>query len=526
MPEDEGPDDGRHRDGEEDRRRAREKARVRAPAADVSLGRQKEREDGDREHGDEECEGLHVGKPCGQGREREGESERTRDEPQSGADEDGVQDIAAHEHERARRCKQHGPSHEPAACLLEVHRPLDDERQGQAHDGDELQELHPDGVSVCGHGRSIPGHSLARKLGRCRGRLGTITSQPMLRAGSTPRLVWSGRPTPAEAPPAEPAPAELEITRDGEPDLRLIHGDNLGALRALAETGEQVALVYLDPPFFTGREHTLVERSSTLRGTARRRRVAFDDRWASLDAYLGALMERVTLARELLRPDGCLVLHVDPRTSHYSKVLCDEIFGADCFASEIVWRYRRWPSKTKNFQRMHDVLLRYVRDARTVPRFRQLYEPLAPSTLATWGDKKQRAVVDASGRRLRSSTTHDATPGTPLGDVWEIGIVAPVAKERTGYPTQKPEALLARLVEACTEPGDTVLDPYVGSGTTVAACVRLGRRAIGIDVNRRAVTIARRRLEALGRRPRIERVIHVDGASPGTSEAERLTRVG
>ena len=215
-------------------------------------------------------------------------------------------------------------------------------------------------------------------------------------------------------------------------------------------------------------------------------------------------------ARELLAPEGCLVLHVDPKTSHYSKVLCDEVFGSECFASEIVWRYRRWPSKTKNFQRVHDVLLRYVRDPNAEPRFRQLYEPLAPSTLKTWGDRKQRAVTDRTGRRLRSSTTAEATPGTPLGDVWDIGIVAPVAKERTGYPTQKPEALLERLVTACTEPGDLVVDPYVGSGTTLAVCARTGRRAIGVDIGRRALLLTRRRLRALGIDPAEERVIPAD----------------
>jgi DNA modification methylase len=333
------------------------------------------------------------------------------------------------------------------------------------------------------------------------------------------RLMWPGRSQPNPGPAAE-----LDVVREGEPRARLIRGDNLLALRALRDAGVRAALIYLDPPFFTGREHTLVERTDT--PGERKRTAAFDDRWESLDAYLAALHERVAVARELLLPEGCLVLHVDPRTSHYSKVLCDELFGVACFASEIVWRYRRWPSKTRNFQRMHDVLLRYVRDPKAVPRFRQLYEPLAASTRATWGDKKQRAVVDASGRRLRSSTTEDATPGTPLGDVWEIGIVAPVAKERTGYPTQKPEALLERLVTSCTEPGDLVIDPYLGSGTTAAVCARLGRSVIGIDLNRRAVTIAKRRLAALGVNPAEERLIELPGSGPTASPAAELSRTG
>ncbi|HWL84263.1 MAG TPA: site-specific DNA-methyltransferase, partial [Polyangiaceae bacterium] len=164
---------------------------------------------------------------------------------------------------------------------------------------------------------------------------------------------------------------------------------------------------------------------------------------------------------------------------------------------EIVWRYRRWPSKTPNFQRVHDVLLRYRKDARTSPRWNTLYEPLAPSTLATWGVNKQRAVYAKSGRRARSSTTAEATAGAPLGDVWDIGVIAPVARERTGYPSQKPEALLERLLRSLSDPGDLVLDPYAGSGTTLSVAARLGRRFIGIDASEIAIATAERRLSAL-----------------------------
>ena len=298
----------------------------------------------------------------------------------------------------------------------------------------------------------------------------------------------------------------------------LVQGDNLPAMGALAErAGASFALVYLDPPFLTGRQHLSVDRSRRgSRGQILRSvKPAFDDRWAGLEEYLSALRDRVLAARELLLEDGCLVVHVDPKTSHYVKVVCDEVFGHACFASEIVWRYRRWPSKTPNFQRVHDVLLRYVRDASVRPRFRQLYEPLADSTRATWGENRQRAVVDSRGRRRRSSTTAEPTPGTPMGDVWEIGIVAPVARERTGYPTQKPEALLERIVESCTHPDDLVLDPYAGSGTTLAVCARLGRRVVGIDQSSEAIRTTRKRLRALGVRPLQERVRAVRHALTG-----------
>jgi site-specific DNA-methyltransferase (adenine-specific) len=323
----------------------------------------------------------------------------------------------------------------------------------------------------------------------------------MQNSGHAVRLHWPGKRAERLAPAAT-----LSTMKRGQAESVLVQGDNLAALSALRARGERATLVYLDPPFFTGREHSHVERSRGKDGIVRRLVPAFDDRWESLQEYLVALGDRLTAARELLDPAGCLVLHVDPKTSHYAKVLCDEIFGPEAFASEIIWRYRRWPAKTKNFQRVHDVLLRYVRDPEVAPRFRQLYEPLAASTAKTWGTQRQRAVVDASGRRRRSSVTEDRSPGAPLGDVWDISIIAPVARERTGYPTQKPEALLERLVEACTEPSDLVVDAYAGSGTTLAVCARLGRRAIGIDQSAQALTITRQRLLAQGTKPHEERV--------------------
>jgi DNA modification methylase len=277
----------------------------------------------------------------------------------------------------------------------------------------------------------------------------------------------------------------------------LIQGDNLVALRALTKThAERVTLAYMDPPFFTGRVFSHVERGT------REKTTAFDDRWVDRAAYLESLAPRLERVRALLAPHGSVIVHVDPKTSHYVKVLCDEIFGEDAFASEIVWRYRRWPSKTPNFQRVHDVLLRYRKDARCEPRWNPMYEPLAASTLATWGTKKQRAVYAKSAtgavRRARSSSTTEATPGVPMGDVWEIGVIAPVAKERTGYPSQKPEALLERIILALSAPGDIVLDPYAGSGTTLAVAARTGRRFIGIDASDMAIETIRARISDAG----------------------------
>ena len=307
-------------------------------------------------------------------------------------------------------------------------------------------------------------------------------------------LSWSGKDrvlAEAALAPSALEPDRSWATPDGE--SLLCQADNLAALRSLATShASRVSLVYMDPPFLTNRVHeALIKKTNT-------RIAAFDDRWADQAAYLEAMAPRLIAARALLAPHGSLVVHVDPKTSHYVKVLADEIFGADAFASEIVWRYRRWPSKTPNFQRVHDVLLRYRKDPRVAPRWNQAYEPLAASTLATWGTKKQRAVFAEDGRRARSSSTADETAGVPMGDVWDIGVIAPVARERTGYPSQKPEALLARIVGALSDPGDLVLDPYSGSGTTLSVAARMGRRFVGIDQSDVAIETTRARLAEAG----------------------------
>jgi site-specific DNA-methyltransferase (adenine-specific) len=315
------------------------------------------------------------------------------------------------------------------------------------------------------------------------------------------RLVWEVQE------PKERAPVQLLTEPNGDPRHRLVNGDNLDALTLLMpELEGRVTLAYLDPPFLTGRAHARVHRSREA-GTGKLLRSetqAFDDRWSGLPEYLEALQQRLQLIYRTLSPDGCLVIHVDPKTSHYIKVMCDGLFGSEAFASEIIWRYRRWPAKTPNFQRVHDVLLRYTRSAR--PRFNQLYEPLAPSTQQTWGTGKQRAVVGDAGRRVRSSTLTEASPGAPMGDVWDISIVAPVARERTGYPTQKPEALLERLVQGLTDPGDLVLDAYAGSGTSLGVAARLNRQSIGFDIGADSLEICRARLATHGVEPMVQRV--------------------
>lgn len=251
-----------------------------------------------------------------------------------------------------------------------------------------------------------------------------------------------------------------------------------------------IHLVYMDPPFFKGETFKL-----------RSGEVAFEDRWNSIHDFVDYVVSRAVPCFAKLVPGGSLVMHLDPTMSHYVKVALDAALDRKNFANEIVWRYRRWPTPQRAFQRMHDVLLRYVKPG-APPIFRQLYEPLSQSTIETWGHNRQRAILrenprDLHGRRARSSVGDEASPGAAMSDVWDIPIPAAASKERTGYPTQKPEKLLERLIASLTEGAGRVLDPMCGSGTTIAVAVRLGRQAIGFDSSEIAVRIARARLDRM-----------------------------
>jgi site-specific DNA-methyltransferase (adenine-specific) len=325
----------------------------------------------------------------------------------------------------------------------------------------------------------------------------------------------------------------------------LHHGDNLDVLRRHVADAS-VDLVYLDPPFQSGKDYNVLFETRTSKPEDERAQArAFRDTWrwgaeaeeayaeaeragasaartvgalrailgeSDVMAYLAMMAPRLVELRRVLRASGSLYLHCDPTASHYLKVLLDGVFGPGCFRNEIIWRYRRWPAKARRFQRMHDVVLFYTATARSEHTFPTLYgyEKLAESTLKTFGTKKQRADF-SSGRRkpgVEDAETQGpplsdywevddlAAGGAPLSDAWEIGVIAAIGRERTGYPTQKPEALLERVVRASTNEGDVVLDPFCGCGTTLAVAERLRRRWIGIDVAHFAVDMVRDRLRA------------------------------
>jgi site-specific DNA-methyltransferase (adenine-specific) len=265
-------------------------------------------------------------------------------------------------------------------------------------------------------------------------------------------------------------------------DLILL-GDNLELLRRFENGFFQLA--YLDPPFNTGKRQlrrtlsTAADPAGDRTGFQGRRysttvlcESGYDDEF---DDYLGFLKPRLEEVRRLLAASGTLYLHVDYREAHYVKVLLDRLFGRDCFLNEIIWAYdygarprRRWPAK-------HDTILVYVKDPERY-----------------WFDAEavEREPYMAPGL----VTAEKAARGKLPTDVWWHTIVSPTGKEKTGYPTQKPEGVVRRAVQASTRPGDWCLDCFAGSGTLGAVAGAIGRRYVLIDSNPEAVAVAKKRL--------------------------------
>lgn len=289
-----------------------------------------------------------------------------------------------------------------------------------------------------------------------------------------PRLTWPGRKSGELC--VEPAPQVVrQRWGEGEAQGRLVLGDNLAHLAAV-EAGS-VRLAYLDPPFFSGTSYAYRTRV----GEVPYELPAFEDGWkGDLGAYLAFLEDRLRLVARALTPDGSLYVHLDAHASHYVKVLLDEILGAERFTRQIVWRIG-WVSGFKtqanNWVRNHDVLLYYARPGAPFHR-RLLPHPEG---------YKRRGGKEGAGR--------------PLEDVWtdlpSIQIVS-YSGEKTGWATQKNEALLKRIVDASSDPGDLVLDAFGGAGSTAVAAAALGRRFTCIDASPLAVHLARRRLVDAG----------------------------
>lgn len=264
-------------------------------------------------------------------------------------------------------------------------------------------------------------------------------------------------------------------------------GDCLDVLLHVPEGA--VRLVYLDPPFFTQKSHRLRTRDGS-------KEFSFRDVWGSHEEYAEFLHERLVRCRRTLAGNGSLFFHCDRRASHIARALLDGVFGGENFRSEIIWRYRRWSNSRRALLPSHQILYFYSNTDDYL--FNPVRSGYSPSTNVD--QLLQRRKRDESGRcvyerddagRIVSS---DAKRGVPLGDVWDIPYLNPKARERVGYPTQKPIVLLERIIRLVTNPGDVVLDPFCGSGTTLVAAMLNGRRGFGIDVSEDAARLTRERL--------------------------------
>ncbi len=345
---------------------------------------------------------------------------------------------------------------------------------------------------------------------------------------------------------------------------KLYFGDNLEIMREM--DAERVDLIATDPPFNSGRDYNAFLIKSDAQSKA------FTDTWTwdtaaqdaraeieehartsdtykaldnclkgydfvlqnavrgnkgSMRAYLAFMGPRLAEMHRILKDTGSIYLHCDPTASHYLKGVMDAIWDQDnrgkneFFRNEIVWSYRRWPAKHPNFQRMHDIILRYAK-AKSVT-WNQLYEPRPASTLKRFGTKKIKSAFARDGKRIPSEMMGEESEGVPLRDVWEISIIAPSAKERLGYPTQKPLTLYERMIQASSNEGDLVMDPFAGCGTTIDAAHTLNRFWIGIDLTILALDPIRQRLgDRHGLTPSIDYEIH--GYPTNMQEVRLLVR--
>ena len=293
-----------------------------------------------------------------------------------------------------------------------------------------------------------------------------------------------------------------ELSTTDEWMNRLVYGDNLLAMQALLAGDEatglpslrgKVDLIYIDPPFDSKADYrtpiTLpggnIEQKPTVI-----EQFAYSDTWQNGTAsYLRMMYPRLVLIRELLKDNGSLYVHIDWHVGHYVKLILDDIFGKENFCNEVVWYYRRWNIAGSTYATNHDVLLYYGKNKKN-RTYNQLYIPKSEKSSAQ--GKSWISVIGEDGIR-RSIMTDTPTKGVPMPVVWDISMINPVAKERLGYATQKPEALLERIIKASSNEGDLVCDFFGGSGTTAAVAERLGRRWITTDIGKPATLVMRKR---------------------------------
>ncbi len=302
-------------------------------------------------------------------------------------------------------------------------------------------------------------------------------------------------------PPRAETPAAPE--NDAAAENTLVHGDarDIGRFAAAAT----VDLAYLDPPFkvekaFGARVSTGADRADRARGP-----IAYDDTWASLEAYLAWLEDRIAVVRDVLSVRGTMWLHLDHRAVHEAKVVCDRVFGAARFRGEVIWVPGNGSKSKSGPGASHQTLLLYARGKEPIWNGK---DPCLRAPFAATSLEMHFTNVDPEGRRYRDRVVGQKTyrywadEGRALGSVWtdcpSMAANTPLRAETTGYPTQKPLKLLDRIVRATSEPESVVLDPFCGSGTSLVAAAAAGRRFLGGDLGALAIATTRKRLDAAG----------------------------
>lgn len=273
---------------------------------------------------------------------------------------------------------------------------------------------------------------------------------------------------------------------------KIICGDALNELNKI--DCNFADLIYLDPPFFTQSIQSQRDRNNE-------NEYIFCDKWKDMEAYLKYMECRLESCKNVLKETGSIFLHCDKNAAHYLKVLMDKIFGIENFQSEIIWYYKRWSNSKKGLLNNHQVVFFYSKSSKF--KFNKIYTNYSVTTNVDQilhdrvRDKngKSKYKVDDTGEYVLGNSKK----GVPLSDVWEIPYLNPKAKERVGYPTQKPIILLEQIIKLVTDEGDIVIDPFMGSGTTVVAAKLLNRHYIGIDQSSTAVELSQQRLNVIVR---------------------------
>jgi site-specific DNA-methyltransferase (adenine-specific) len=271
---------------------------------------------------------------------------------------------------------------------------------------------------------------------------------------------------------------------------RLIHGDNLSSMMALLPEYEgRINLIYADPPFFTNKKFPArIGRGEDSRKPDQWKMAeGYHDHWNGLDAYLNFLYQRLALMVRLLAPNGTLYLHLDWHADSYARILLDELLGEDRILNEIIWAYHGPSPIRRAFNRKHDTILAYVKGDGYTFNADAVREPYNVNTVKTFN----------SSAKAGFGKVPNLERGKVPEDWWYFPVIARLHNERTGYPTQKPIALLERIVLASSNPGDLVADFFCGSGTTPFVAAKHRRRFIACDATFRALHTARSRLTDL-----------------------------